>query len=133
MGVSNSDEDGSGVDGDGSGGNSLSRQGAEIKTSVPQNLSSMAVALRNFSWMEASSSRVFALGAIYRWKGDVGGCSRGPHRSQAWPGMGLRHGMVWPPPGSSLSPLWTPSLCQKNRNFGFCFVSIPLIFSLVKI
>ena len=36
MGVSNSDEDGGGVDGDGSGGNSPSRQGAETETSVPE-------------------------------------------------------------------------------------------------
>ena len=36
MGGSNGDEDGGGVDGDGSGGNSPSRQGAEIETSVPR-------------------------------------------------------------------------------------------------
>ena len=36
MGVSNGDEDGGGVDGDGSGSNSLSRQGAETETSIPQ-------------------------------------------------------------------------------------------------
>ena len=36
MGVSNSDKDGGGVDGDGSGGNSPSRQGAETETSVPR-------------------------------------------------------------------------------------------------
>ena len=59
MGVSNGDEDGDGVDGDGSGGNSPSRQGARTETSVPQNLSSMAAELRNFSWMEADSFRVF--------------------------------------------------------------------------
>jgi hypothetical protein len=35
------------TDGDGSGGTSPSRQGAEIETSVPQNLSSMAAELRN--------------------------------------------------------------------------------------
>jgi hypothetical protein len=55
MGVSNGDEDGGGVDGDGSGSNSLSRQGAGTETFVPQNLSLMAAALRNFSWMDASS------------------------------------------------------------------------------
>jgi hypothetical protein len=43
MGVSNSDEDGGGVDGDGSKGNSPSRQGAGTETYVPQNWSSMAV------------------------------------------------------------------------------------------
>jgi hypothetical protein len=30
--------------------------------------------------------RVFALGAIYRRKGKVGRCPRGPHHGQAWPG-----------------------------------------------
>jgi hypothetical protein len=54
MGVSNNDEDGGGVDGDDSGGNSSSRQGARTEISVPRNFSSMAMALRNFSWMEAS-------------------------------------------------------------------------------
>jgi hypothetical protein len=44
MGVSNSDEDGGGVDGDGSGGNSPSWQGAGTEIFVPQNLSSMAMA-----------------------------------------------------------------------------------------
>jgi hypothetical protein len=55
MGVSNGDKDSGGVNGDGSGGNSLSQQGARTETSVHQNLSSMAAALRNFLWMEASS------------------------------------------------------------------------------
>jgi hypothetical protein len=59
MGVINDDEDGGGVDGDGSGGNSPSRQGAEKEISIPQNLSSMAAALRKFLWMEAFSFRVF--------------------------------------------------------------------------
>ena len=53
MGVSSGDEDGGGVDGDGSGGNSPSRQGAETETSVPRILSSAAAELRNFSWAEA--------------------------------------------------------------------------------
>jgi hypothetical protein len=48
MGVSNGDEDGSGVDGDGSGGNSPSRQDAETDTSVPRNSSSMAAVIRPF-------------------------------------------------------------------------------------
>jgi hypothetical protein len=51
--VSNGDEDGGGVDGDGSGGNSPSRQGAGIETSVPRNWSLMAAALWNFSWIDA--------------------------------------------------------------------------------
>ena len=53
MGVSNGDEDGGGVDGDVSGGNSPSRQGAGTEISVPRILSSMAAELMNFSWMEA--------------------------------------------------------------------------------
>jgi hypothetical protein len=38
------------TDGDGSGGTSPSRQGAGIETSVPQNLSAVAVELRNSFW-----------------------------------------------------------------------------------
>ena len=79
MGVSNGDEDGGGVDGDGSRGNSPSRQGAGTEISVPRNLSSMAAELRNFSGMEASVFRVFASGRIYRQKVDVGGCPGAPH------------------------------------------------------
>jgi hypothetical protein len=85
-------------------------------------LSSMAAALRNFSWMDASLFRVFVSEAIYRRKGDVGGRPRGPHHSQAQPEVRPRHSIVWPPPGSSLSPLWTPSSCQKNKNFGLRLV-----------
>jgi hypothetical protein len=44
---------GNGVDGDGSRGTSLSWQGAGTETSIPQNWSSMAVALRNFSGKNA--------------------------------------------------------------------------------
>jgi hypothetical protein len=43
------DEDGGGVDGDGSRGTSPSWQGAGTETSIPQNWSSTAAALRNFS------------------------------------------------------------------------------------
>jgi hypothetical protein len=50
MGDSNINEDDGGVDGDGSGGNSLSRHGAGTETSVPQTSSTMAAALRNFIW-----------------------------------------------------------------------------------
>jgi hypothetical protein len=122
MGVSNGDGDGGAVDGDGSGGNSPSRQGAGTETSVPRNWSSMAAALWNFSWMDADLFRVFTSGAIYRRKGDVRGHLRGPHHMVARPEVGQRHPMVWPPPDSSLSPLWTPSSCQKNRNFRLRFI-----------
>ena len=64
MGVSNGNEDGSGVNGDGSAGNSPSRQGAETETSVPQNWSSMVAVLWNFSWTEAYSFRVYVSGGF---------------------------------------------------------------------
>jgi hypothetical protein len=123
MGVSNGDEDGSGVDGYGSGGNSPTRQGARTETSVPWNWSSMAAALRNFSWMDTGRFRVFASERIYRRKGDVRGWTRGPHHLVVRPGD-PRHPMVRPPPGPSSSLLWTPSPCQVNRNFGFRFVQL---------
>jgi hypothetical protein len=59
MGDSNGDEDGGGVDEDGSGGNSPSRQGAGTETSVPRISFVMAAVLRNFIWENADSFRVF--------------------------------------------------------------------------
>ena len=79
MGVSNNDEDGGGVDGDGSGGQSPSQQGARIGTSDPRNLSSVAAELRNCSWIDDRVFRVFASEARYRRKGKVGGRPGGPH------------------------------------------------------
>jgi hypothetical protein len=70
----------------------------------------MAAALWNFSWMDTDPFRVFASRAIYRRKCDVRGRPRGPHHVVARPEVGSRHTMVWPPPGSSLSPLWTPCM-----------------------
>jgi hypothetical protein len=55
------DGDGGGVNGDGSGGNSLFWQGAGTETSVPQNWSSKAAAVWNFSGRNADSFRVFTL------------------------------------------------------------------------
>jgi hypothetical protein len=43
------------TDGDGSGGTSLSRQGAETETSVPRNSSTTAAELRNYFWKIAES------------------------------------------------------------------------------
>jgi hypothetical protein len=99
MGDSNGDGDGGGVDEDGSGGNSLSRQGARTETSVPQNWSSMAAALRNFSWIDADLFRVFASEGLYRRKGDVRGWTRDPHHISARPEGGAPPGGVaasWP-------------------------------------
>ena len=50
---------GGGVDGEGSGGQSPSWQGAGTGTSDPRNLSSMAAELRNFSWIDDRGPRVF--------------------------------------------------------------------------
>jgi hypothetical protein len=71
---------------------------------------------------KCSGLRVFSTKGIYRRKGDVRGWTRGLHHLVARPGGGPRHPMVRLPPGGSPSLLWTPSLCQVNRNFGFRFV-----------
>jgi hypothetical protein len=59
------------TDGDGSGGTSLSRQGAGKETSVPQNSSVAAAELRNSSGNFADSFRVFRREAFYRRRGVV--------------------------------------------------------------
>ena len=60
----NGDEDGGGVDGDGSGGNSPSRQGAETET--PELGFRMAAELWNFFGEIVQALRVFASGGISR-------------------------------------------------------------------
>jgi hypothetical protein len=59
------------TDGDGSGGTSLSRQGARTETSVPRNSSAAAAELRNSSRNFADSFRVFRPEASYRRRGVV--------------------------------------------------------------
>jgi hypothetical protein len=61
------------TDGDGSGGTSLSQQGARTETSVPQNSSAVAAELRNYFWKIADSPRVFRPEALYRRRGIVRG------------------------------------------------------------
>jgi hypothetical protein len=114
MGDNNSDGDGGGVDGDGSEGNSPSRQGAGTENFVPQNWSLMVAALRNFSWMDGDSFRVFTSEGIYRRKGNVRRHPGGPHHLVEWPGGDPCHPMVWPTPGPPPSLLWTPSLCREK-------------------
>ena len=109
----------SGVDGDGSGGTSPSRQGAGTETSVPRNLSAMAAALVFLSNM-ASCFRVYASGAIYRRRGGVGGGSWAPHHVAARPGWVPRRGMVWRPHGPPSSHLRTPYCPQKYKVDAFC-------------
>jgi hypothetical protein len=112
MGDNNGDEDGSRVDGDGSGGNSPSRQGAEIETSVPQTLST-AAALRNFIWENAYLFRIFRQ-RLYIGGGAISESTRG-----AIPGAGAAKGGPAPPGGvdtswpSSVSDLDSVS-CQKK-------------------
>jgi hypothetical protein len=67
------------TDGDGSGGTSLSRQGAGIETSVPRNLSTVVAELRNSFWKFADSFRVFLPEALYRRRGIVRGLLGPPH------------------------------------------------------
>jgi hypothetical protein len=67
------------TDGDGSADTSPSRQGARIETSIPQNLSSTAAELQNFSGKNADSPRVFHPEALYRRRGVVRGLPRCPH------------------------------------------------------
>jgi hypothetical protein len=78
------------TDGDGSGGTSSSRQGARTETSVPQNLSSMAAALRNCSRKNADCFMVFETEALNRRRGGVRGPPGWPHRRWARPGAGPR-------------------------------------------
>jgi hypothetical protein len=87
------------TDGDSSGGTSPPRQGAGTETSVPQNLSSMAVALRNYSGKNAECSRVFRREAFYRRKGVVRRWTRWAHHGWARPGAGPRPPVVWPASG----------------------------------
>jgi hypothetical protein len=81
------------TDGDGSVGTSPSRQGAEIETSVPRNLSSMAAVLWNCSGKNADCVRVFRWEALYRRRGVVrrgpGGLTTGGH------GQGLGRAPSW--------------------------------------
>jgi hypothetical protein len=67
------------TNGDGSGGNSPSRQGARTETSVPRNSSMAAAELRNCSGNFADSSRVFRPEASYRRRGIVRSGPRPPH------------------------------------------------------
>jgi hypothetical protein len=67
------------TDGDGSGGTSLSRQGAGTETSVPRNSSMAATELRNCFWKIADSFRLFRPEALYRRRGNVRGLPGRPH------------------------------------------------------
>jgi hypothetical protein len=92
------------TDGDGSGGTSLSRKGAGIETSVPQNSSTAAAELRNCSRNFTDSSRVFRLEASYRRRGIVRG-QPGSYQggaARAWAAPPMCEGGLWPPSSSLL-------------------------------
>jgi hypothetical protein len=79
------------TDGDGFGGTSLSQQGVGTETSVPQNLSSMAAALQNYSINFTNFPMVFRPEALYWQRGVIRGQPGAPHTRVAWPGPGPRH------------------------------------------
>jgi hypothetical protein len=97
------------TDGDGSRGTSLSRQGARIETSVPQNSLVVAAELRNCSRNFADSFRVFHPEASYRRRGSVRRRLGWPHNRWAWSGAGPRPPVVLVAPGPSLVPVWSSS------------------------
>jgi hypothetical protein len=112
MGVSNGDEDGGGIDGDSSGGNSLSWQGAGTETSVPRNWSSMAGCCGTFhGWMPNDlgfSRRRHFVGGRAMLEG-----TQGTHAIR-WCGQGAHHPMVWPPLSPSPSLRGTPSSYREK-------------------
>jgi hypothetical protein len=115
MGDSNVDGDGGGVNGDGSGGNFPSRQGARTETSVPRNWSSMVAVLQNFSGRNTDRFRVFVSEALYRQRGDVREYQGVPHHRVAHPGG---HHFLAP-----LRLFFGLRLVSgENRNFGLRFV-----------
>jgi hypothetical protein len=110
------------TDGDGSGGTSPSRQGAETETSVPRNSSAAVAELRNYSGNFADWFRVFRREASYRRRGVVrrrpGGLTIGGR------GQGLGRAPSWC--GQPLAPLRLSfglrSSSGKNKTSGTCFV-----------
>jgi hypothetical protein len=97
--------------GDGSGGTSPSRQGTGTEASIPQNSSTVAAELRNYSGNFANSPRVFRPEASYRRRGIIRGQTGAPHTRVAWPGPGLRHLCVRVASGPS------PALFRSSESF----------------
>jgi hypothetical protein len=111
MGVSNGDEDGGGVDVDGSRGNSTSRQGARTETSIPQNWSSMVAGYRTFpGWTPIH------LG-FSRWRDFIGGRAM----SEGGPGA---YTTRWRGQRGERTTRWCGCLLALLRLcFGLCLVS----------
>ena len=97
MGVSNGDEDGGGVDGDGSGGTSRPGRVPKQRLLSPELGFLVAAELRNSSGEIVDSHRVFEAGGLYRRRGDVGGHPWAPHHVTARQKVGPRRHVVRPP------------------------------------
>jgi hypothetical protein len=84
--------------------------------------SHQAATLRNFSWIDAGSLRVFPSKGIYRRKGDVRGHPGGPYHQVAQPGV--TRTTLWCGQPLALLRLYFGLRLRvgKNRRFGFCFV-----------
>jgi hypothetical protein len=100
------------TNGDGSGGTSLSRQGARTEISVSRNSSVAAAELRNYSGKNADSPRVFRWKAFYRRRGVVRRRPGGSHHRGPRPGAGPRPLMVRLAPGPSPAPVWSSSFVR---------------------
>jgi hypothetical protein len=115
------------TDGDGSGGTSPSRQGAGTETSIPQNLSSTAAALRNYSGKNAivlgfSVPRLL-IGEKAASEVGKGGLTIGGR------GQGLRRPLVVRvPSGPPPAPVWSSSFLWAKLEFWSLFHPIPRIF-----
>ena len=106
MGVSNGDEDGGGVDGDGSGGTPPSRQGAGTEISVPRTRVDDGGVYGTFrGWRLMYLG--FSLGGVYIGERATSGGLRAPHHPQAWLRVGPRLGMVRALRGPSSTPFRT--------------------------
>ena len=94
MGDSDGDEDGGGVDGDDSRGNSPSRQGAGTKTSVPRNGVSR---WRRRPWSLSGVSSIdvgfLRREGFYRRRGGARGCLGSPHHT--WVCAPLGRAALW--------------------------------------
>ena len=119
MGVSNGDGDGGGVDGDGSEGNSPSRQGARTETSVPRT--------RFCDDGRDGTFRGFLLGSLgFSHGGEYMGEeaeSEAPWWAQTQGRRGPRAGRAWPlsghVAGSLLFPFWLRLRYGKIRHWDF--------------
>jgi hypothetical protein len=105
------------------GGTSPSRQGAGIETSVPQNLSSMAAVLQNYSG-KMPIVLGFSFGRLFIGRGAAlevhqGGLTTPGHGQE---GGAPAHGedALWPPSSSHLVLVLPPG--KIGASFGFCFI-----------